>query len=201
MLEVLSLLLADDLKLWNIVDVSGGSETNQRALDELWNWSTLWLLSINQAKCSVLRIGSKLFTPTLHSSNNWKKAASRGFRMLWLIRRSFGMKMKQIARLGKRTEGRSRRMRVTFVEETSPKLIVSRLIRLKGLKIHVRADLDPADREKLKSAMLGLKRRTDDAETNHRIVNFRVGTRIPPRIQISRFLMLHACPAVPTAAC
>ncbi|CAH8603599.1 unnamed protein product [Dicrocoelium dendriticum] len=114
-LEVPSLLFADDLKLWNIVDVPGGSEAIQRALDKLWDWSTLWLLPINQAKCSVLRIGGGcppakylvggvelprvssqvdlgvIHSSALHSGDNWKKAASRGFRMLWLIRRSFGV--------------------------------------------------------------------------------------------------------------
>ncbi|CAH8648518.1 unnamed protein product [Dicrocoelium dendriticum] len=30
----------------------------QRALDKLWEWSVLWLLPINRAKCSVLRIGA-----------------------------------------------------------------------------------------------------------------------------------------------
>ncbi|CAH8546979.1 unnamed protein product [Dicrocoelium dendriticum] len=114
-LGVSSLLFADDLKLWNVVNVPGGSEAIQRALDRLWDWSTLWLLPINQAKCSVLRIGATfppssyvlcgvelplvsnqidlgvVHSSSLYSGDNWKKAASRGFRMLWLIRRSFGV--------------------------------------------------------------------------------------------------------------
>ncbi|CAH8449918.1 unnamed protein product [Dicrocoelium dendriticum] len=114
-LGVPSLLFADDLKLWNIVDIPGGSEALQSALDRLWDWSTLWLMPINQAKCSVLRIGgaspptryvvggSELpvviqqvdlgitHTSLLHSGENWRKAACRGFRMMWFIRRSFGV--------------------------------------------------------------------------------------------------------------
>ncbi|CAH8658828.1 unnamed protein product [Dicrocoelium dendriticum] len=113
-LEVQSLLFADDLKLWNIVDIPGGPMALQRALDKLWEWSVLWLLPINRAKCSVLRIGASdsstsyvldgtvlphvthqvdlgvVHCSTLHSGDNWKKAASKGFRMLWFIRRSFG---------------------------------------------------------------------------------------------------------------
>ncbi|CAH8546471.1 unnamed protein product [Dicrocoelium dendriticum] len=112
-----------------------------------------------------------------------------------------GLKVQQIARLGKRMEGKSRPMRVTFAEEASTKLLLSRLNRLKGLKIHVRADLEPADREKLKSAMIELKRRTEDGETNLRIVNFRVVARVPPRIRINRLLILQARPAAPTAVC
>ncbi|CAH8637179.1 unnamed protein product [Dicrocoelium dendriticum] len=114
-LGVSSLMFADDLKLWNIVDIPGGPEAIQRALDRLWEWSILWLMPINRAKCSVLRIGAAnpatryvvgggelpvvtqqvdlgvVHASALHSGDNWKKAACRGFRMMWFIRRSFGI--------------------------------------------------------------------------------------------------------------
>uniref|UniRef100_A0A4W4GM69 Reverse transcriptase domain-containing protein n=1 Tax=Electrophorus electricus TaxID=8005 RepID=A0A4W4GM69_ELEEL len=46
-LDLLSLLFADDLKLWS-------------ALNQLWGWSEIWELPINWEKCSVLQVGPKL---------------------------------------------------------------------------------------------------------------------------------------------
>ncbi|CAH8664384.1 unnamed protein product [Dicrocoelium dendriticum] len=114
-LKVPSLMFADDLKFWNTVSGSVGPTALQTALDKLWEWSELWQLPVNLAKCSVLRIGSS--TPTtsyvlggnvlrqvteqtdlgislssdFKSSENWINATRKGFRMLWMIRRSFGI--------------------------------------------------------------------------------------------------------------
>jgi low affinity Fe/Cu permease len=49
-------LFADDLKLYNIVDISNPTVSLQMSLDELLKWSTEWQLPINIAKCSVLTI-------------------------------------------------------------------------------------------------------------------------------------------------
>jgi low affinity Fe/Cu permease len=49
-------LFADDLKLYNIVDISNPTVSLQLSLDELVKWSTEWQLPINIAKCSVLTI-------------------------------------------------------------------------------------------------------------------------------------------------
>ncbi|CAH8509463.1 unnamed protein product [Dicrocoelium dendriticum] len=110
------------------------------------------------------------------------------------------VKVRQITRLGKQGDQHNRPMRITFVDEATPRLIMSRLSRLKGLKIHVRPDLDPVDRERLKSAIIELKRRTGEGETNLRIVNFRVVSN-NPRIRINRLLTLQARPAASAAAC
>ncbi|CAH8551674.1 unnamed protein product [Dicrocoelium dendriticum] len=111
-----------------------------------------------------------------------------------------GLRVKQVTRLGKQVDGKCRPLRIAFADETAPRLVLSRLGRLKGMKIHVRPDLDPAEREQLKSAVVELKRRTDAGETNLRIVNFRTVARIP-RIRVNRAVTLQARPAVPTADC
>jgi len=52
-------LFADDLKLYSTVTVSNCSQSLQQSLINLEAWSADWQLSINIAKCAVLRIGSK----------------------------------------------------------------------------------------------------------------------------------------------
>jgi hypothetical protein len=49
-------LFADDLKIYNIVDISNPTATLQLSLDQLVNWSADWQLPINIKKCSVLTI-------------------------------------------------------------------------------------------------------------------------------------------------
>ncbi|CAH8556906.1 unnamed protein product, partial [Dicrocoelium dendriticum] len=113
LLEVPSLMFADDLKFWHIVSDFDGPQTLQRALDKLWDWAALWQLPINYAKCSILRVGPNspqtryflggnelhhvtqlvdlgvTLSSELKSSENWRKATCKGFRMLWMIRRAF----------------------------------------------------------------------------------------------------------------
>ena len=49
-------LFADDLKIYNIVDISNSTLTLQRSLDQLVKWSADWQLPINVKKCSVITI-------------------------------------------------------------------------------------------------------------------------------------------------
>lgn len=111
-----------------------------------------------------------------------------------------GLRIKLITRLGKLSDGGKRPLRITFADETSPRLVLSRLGRLKGTKIYIRPDLDAAERDVLKSAVMELKRRTEAGETNLRIVNFRKVVRIP-RVRVNRPLTLQARPTAHTGAC
>ena len=52
-------LYADDLKLYSSV-CSGSSSAVQNALDNLVKWANEWQLTINIAKCHVLKIGGKV---------------------------------------------------------------------------------------------------------------------------------------------
>ncbi|CAH8641175.1 unnamed protein product [Dicrocoelium dendriticum] len=114
-LGVPSLMFADDLKLWFTIEEPIGPLTLQGALDRLWDWSILWQLPVNLGKCSVLRVGPNdpptryllggnevprvqlqsdlgvLLSSDFKSSEHWKTAARKGFNMLWMIRRSFGI--------------------------------------------------------------------------------------------------------------
>ena len=49
-------LLASNLKIYNIVDVTKSTSTLQWSLDQLMKWSADWQLPININKCSVLPI-------------------------------------------------------------------------------------------------------------------------------------------------
>ena len=49
-------LFADDLKIYNIVDVTNPTASLQLSLDQLVKWSAEWQLPINIKKCSVLTI-------------------------------------------------------------------------------------------------------------------------------------------------
>lgn len=107
-----------------------------------------------------------------------------------------GIKVTQVTRIGKREGELNRPLRVTFVDEATPRLVLSRLWRLKGMRVNVRPDMEPADRERLKSAVIELKRRTEAGETNLRIVNFRVVTK---KDRVNRSVTLRARPAVALA--
>lgn len=85
-----------------------------------------------------------------------------------------GLRMKQIAGRGKRDSGKSRPQRVSFADDASPRLVLSRLGRTKGLMMNIHPDMDPSDGNKLQSAIIELKRRTDSVESSLRIINFRV---------------------------
>ena len=100
-----------------------------------------------------------------------------------------GVKVRQLTRLGKRDGQSNRPLRVVFESETTPRLILSRLWRLKGTKVHIRSDMEPSDRERLKAVTLELKKRTSAGETNLRIVNFRIVTK---RVQVNQPLSLQA---------
>jgi hypothetical protein len=80
----------------------------------------------------------------------------------------------RLLRLGKRTPTTSRPMKVVFEDNQIPKLLLTRLWRLKGMKIHVRADIDPEHRVLLRNAIVELRKRRDNGETDLRIVNFHI---------------------------
>lgn len=88
-----------------------------------------------------------------------------------------GISVRRILRLGKRSTGSVRPIRVVFNDDKSPKLILSRLWRLKGTRVHIRADLEPEARLLLKGAITELRSCMQAGETGLRIVNFRVVTR------------------------
>ncbi|CAH8621388.1 unnamed protein product [Dicrocoelium dendriticum] len=74
--------------------------------------------------------------------------------------------IKQVIRLGKKSKQSYRRLRINFANHNMPQLILSRLPRLKGIKVHIRRDLEPEDRGHLKTAVIELKRRTENGETD-----------------------------------
>lgn len=84
------------------------------------------------------------------------------------------VRVRRILRLGQRSGGYHRPLRIVFGDAKIPKLILSRLWRLGGLNVHIRADIDPEKRELLHSAIAELKERRQQGESNLRIVNFRV---------------------------
>lgn len=106
-----------------------------------------------------------------------------------------GIKVMRIIRLGTRDKDniKPRLMRVQFDGEHAPKLILSRLWRLKGMKIHVRVDMDPAKRQQLQTAVVELKKRQADGEQNLHIVNFRV---VKKKLFINRPILLTARPQI-----
>ncbi|CAH8552176.1 unnamed protein product [Dicrocoelium dendriticum] len=97
--------------------------------------------------------------------------------------------IKQVVRLGQHTNQSCRPLRITFDDHNTPQLILSRLSRLKGTKVHIRRDLEPEERNRLKTAFLELKRRTEEGETDLHIVNFRV-IKKGARTRISRLINL-----------
>ncbi|CAH8497502.1 unnamed protein product, partial [Dicrocoelium dendriticum] len=104
--------------------------------------------------------------------------------------------IKQVIRLGQKTNQSCRPLRITFANPNMPQLILSRLSRLKGIKVPIRRDLEPEDRDRLKTAVIELKRRTEEGETDLQVVNFRV-IKKGVRTRINRLLNLQARPAVP----
>ncbi|CAH8588495.1 unnamed protein product [Dicrocoelium dendriticum] len=85
-----------------------------------------------------------------------------------------GIHIKRVLRVGKRTANTPRPLRIVFENDVTPARLLSRLWRLNGLKIHVRADLTLEERNRLQTATIELKRRTQQGESNIHIVNFRV---------------------------
>jgi hypothetical protein len=55
-------MFADDTKSWTKIETAEDSQTLQRDLDKLTEWSERWLLSFNPDKCKVMHIGHKLGT-------------------------------------------------------------------------------------------------------------------------------------------
>jgi ribonuclease P/MRP protein subunit RPP40 len=62
-------LFADDLKIYNIVDITNPTATLQLSLDHLVKWSAEWQLPINIKKCSVLTINGSESHKTLTASD------------------------------------------------------------------------------------------------------------------------------------
>jgi hypothetical protein len=62
-------LFADDLKIYNIVDITNPTATLQLSLDHLVKWSAEWQLPINIKKCSVLTINRSESHKTLTASD------------------------------------------------------------------------------------------------------------------------------------
>ena len=50
-------MFADDFKLYRIIKYSHDVDTLQQDLNCISNWSKLWLLNFNTAKCSVMHLG------------------------------------------------------------------------------------------------------------------------------------------------
>ena len=63
-------LFADDLKIYNIVDISNPTVTLQLSLDQLAKWSFDWQLPINIKKCSVISI-NRSDTQTTHTARDY----------------------------------------------------------------------------------------------------------------------------------
>jgi ribonuclease P/MRP protein subunit RPP40 len=55
-------MFADDTKIWTKIETAEDSQTLQRDLDKLAEWSERWLLRFNPDKCKVMHIGHKLGT-------------------------------------------------------------------------------------------------------------------------------------------
>ena len=55
-------MFADDTKLWCRIETASDSESLQKDLDSLANWSQKWMLNFNVSKCKVMHVGHKLNT-------------------------------------------------------------------------------------------------------------------------------------------
>ena len=55
-------MFADDTKLWCRIETVSDSESLQKDLDSLANWSQKWMLNFNASKCKVMHVGHKLNT-------------------------------------------------------------------------------------------------------------------------------------------
>ena len=49
-----SMMFADDTKLWCRIETESVSESLQKDLDSLANWSQKWMLEFNSSKCKVM---------------------------------------------------------------------------------------------------------------------------------------------------
>nr|VZI34205.1 unnamed protein product [Spirometra erinaceieuropaei] len=61
-------MLADDMKIWDVIRGSADEDRLQMNLNRLEEWSNRWLLRFNVAKCSILRLG-----------NTARSASTRGY--------------------------------------------------------------------------------------------------------------------------
>jgi len=55
-------IFADVTKLWCRIGTESDSESLQKDLDSLANWSQKWMLEFNSSKCKVMHVGHKLNT-------------------------------------------------------------------------------------------------------------------------------------------
>nr|VZI25767.1 unnamed protein product [Spirometra erinaceieuropaei] len=51
-------MFADDMKIWSVIQGPADEDRLQMNLNRLEEWSNLWLLRFNVAKCSILRLGN-----------------------------------------------------------------------------------------------------------------------------------------------
>ena len=111
-------MFADDTKIYSVIKNFDNSLRLQYDLDQLSQWSRIWLLRFNAAKCKIMRIGSSVpvtctmedsltglptsletvdeekdlgiwCTNDLKPSLQCQKAAAKASQVLGLIRRSF----------------------------------------------------------------------------------------------------------------
>ena len=105
-------MFADDTKIWAKIRTAEDGDSLQRDLDRLVEWSNLWLLSFNPAKCKVMHIAHNIetkysiqqdmlattdeerdlgivTTSYMKVSTQCSKATSKAMQILRLIRRHF----------------------------------------------------------------------------------------------------------------
>ncbi|CAH8432196.1 unnamed protein product, partial [Dicrocoelium dendriticum] len=82
--------------------------------------------------------------------------------------------IQQVIRLDQKTNQSCRPLRITSANHNMSQLILSRLSGLKGINVHIHRDLEPEDRDCLKTSVIKLKRRTEEGETDLQIVKFHV---------------------------
>jgi len=109
-------MFADDTKLWCRIETESDSESLQKDLDSLANWSQKWMLEFNSSKCKVMHVGHKLntkyfmndkdgntelsavqeekdlgvfFTSDLKASTQCTKSAAKARRIIGMVRRNF----------------------------------------------------------------------------------------------------------------
>ena len=66
-------MFADDNKIYSVIKNSDNYLRLQQDLNQLSQWSTVWLLHFNAAKCKVMRIGyspAMSYTMTDSSTNS-----------------------------------------------------------------------------------------------------------------------------------
>ena len=63
-------LFADDTKLFNTIGNINDQPTLQRDLSKIYDWTTTWMLPLNEDKCSVMHIGNRFPSKEFHLNNN-----------------------------------------------------------------------------------------------------------------------------------